>query len=265
MPTATVNGLELAFERAGEGPPLVLVHGLLCDGRAWRPQLAGLAGELTVVAWDEPGAGRSSEPQEPFELADYADALAGLIEGLGLGPAAVAGMSWGGIVAQELYRRRPELVAGLILADTYAGWAGSLTAEACVARLASCLSQSTMPAEEVVEQWMPGLLSARAPDGVIDELASILSGFQPAAFRLAARAAAGADTRDLLGRIEAPTLLLWGEHDARSPLAVGERMRDAIPGARLSVIADAGHMSNLEQPAGFNEEVLEFCRGLAGS
>ena len=79
---------------------------------------------------------------------------------------------------------------------------------------------------------MPSLLSARAPDGMIDELASILSDFRPAGFRLAARAAAAADTRDLLGRIEVPTLLLWGEHDARSPLAVGERMRDAIPGAR---------------------------------
>ncbi len=100
---------------------------------------------------------------------------------------------------------------------------------------------------------------------MIDELASVLSDFRPAAFRLAARAAAAADTRDLLGRIEVPTLLLWGEHDARSPVAVGERMRDAIPGARLSVIADAGHMSNLEQPDRFNEEVLEFCRGLAGS
>ena len=100
---------------------------------------------------------------------------------------------------------------------------------------------------------------------MIDELASILSGFHPAAFRLAVRAAAAADTRDLLGRIEAPTLLLWGEHDARSPLAVGERMRDAIPGARLSVIPGAGHVSNLEQPARFNKEVLEFCRGLAGS
>ena len=265
MPTATVNGLELAFERVGEGPPLVLAHGVLGDSRTWRPQLAGLAGELTVVAWDEPGAGRSSEPQEPFELADYADALAGLIEVLGLGPAAVAGMSWGGIVAQELYRRRPELVAGLILADTYAGWAGSLTTEACAARLASCLSQSTMPAEEVVEQWMPSLLSTGAPAAVADELASILSDFRPAGFRRAASAAAVADTRDLLGRIEVPTLLLWGEHDARSPVAVGERMRDAIPGAQLSVIADAGHVSNLEQPARFNKEVLEFCRGLAGS
>ena len=159
MPSVEVNGLELAYERAGEGPPLLFAHGVLCDSRAWRPQLAGLSDELTVVAWDEPGAGRSVDPPEPFGLTDYADCLAGVIEALGLGPAAVAGLSWGGIVAQELYRRRPKLVAGLILADTYAGWAGSLTAEACAARLASCLGQATMPANEVVEQWMPGLLS----------------------------------------------------------------------------------------------------------
>ncbi len=225
----------------------------------------GLAGALTVVAWDEPGAGRSDEPPERFGLTDFADYLAGMIDVLGLGPAAVAGMSWGGILAQELYRRRPELVAGLILADTYAGWAGSLTADACSTRLESCLSQSTMPAAEVIEGWMPTLLSADAPAAVADELASILVDFRPAGFRRVARAAATADTRDLLGRIEAPTLLLWGEHDARSPLAVGERMRDAIPGARLSVIAGAGHMSNLERPERFNEEVLEFCRGLDGS
>ena len=265
MPSVEVNGLELAYERAGEGPPLVFAHGVLCDSRAWRPQLAGLSDELTVVAWDEPGAGRSVDPPEPFGLTGYADCLAGLIEALGLGPAAVAGLSWGGIVAQELYRRRPELVAGLILADTYAGWAGSLPAEACAARLASCLNQATMPAEDVVEQWMPSLLSARAPAAVADELASILSDFRPAGFRLAARAAAAADTRDLLGRIAAPTLLLWGEHDARSPLAVGERMRDAIPGAELVVIPGCGHVSNLEQPDRFNAAVREFCRRVAGS
>ena len=122
-----------------------------------------------------------------------------------------------------------------------------------------------MPAEDVVEQWMPSLLSAGAPAAVADELASILSDFRPAGFRLAARAAAAADTRDLLGRIAAPTLLLWGEHDARSPLAVGERMRDAIPGAELVVIPGCGHVSNLEQPDRFNAAVREFCRRVAGS
>jgi pimeloyl-ACP methyl ester carboxylesterase len=80
------NGLEIAYERLGKGPPLVFVHGAAEDARAWKPQLAGLAGEFTVVAWDEPGAGRSSDLPERFGLADYADCLAALIEALGLSP-----------------------------------------------------------------------------------------------------------------------------------------------------------------------------------
>ena len=76
MPVVQANGLEIAYERAGEGPPLVLVHGGAVDARMWRPQLAALADEFTVVAWDEPGAGRSSDVPATFVLADYADCLA---------------------------------------------------------------------------------------------------------------------------------------------------------------------------------------------
>src|SRR3979490_403921 len=115
----------MAYECVGEGPPLVLVHGAAEDGRVWRPQLAALADEFTVVAWDEPGAGRSSDVPADFALADYACCLAALIEALALDPAHVAGHSWGGTVIQELYRHHPELVATLILVDTYAGWKGA--------------------------------------------------------------------------------------------------------------------------------------------
>jgi pimeloyl-ACP methyl ester carboxylesterase len=105
------NGLEIAYERVGDGPPLVLVHGGAEDGRVWRPQLAALAGEFTVVAWDEPGAGRSSDVPADFALADYAHCLAAVIDDLALGPAHVAGISWGGTLVQELYRNHPRLVA----------------------------------------------------------------------------------------------------------------------------------------------------------
>jgi pimeloyl-ACP methyl ester carboxylesterase len=101
------DGVGIAYERVGEGPPLVFVHGAGDDSRIWQPQLAGLADEFTVVAWDEPGAGRSSDLLEGFGLAGFADGLARLIETLGLGPAHVAGLSWGGTVVLELYRRHP--------------------------------------------------------------------------------------------------------------------------------------------------------------
>jgi pimeloyl-ACP methyl ester carboxylesterase len=89
-----VNGLAIAYQSAGEGPPLVLVHGAAVDGRMWQPQVADLADEFTVVAWDEPGAGRSSDVPADFGLPDYANCLAALIDAVGLGPAHVAGLSW---------------------------------------------------------------------------------------------------------------------------------------------------------------------------
>ena len=135
MEVVRANGLEIAYERVGEGPPLVLVHGAAVDSRMWRPQLTALADEFTVVAWDEPGAGRSSDVPADFALADYANRLAALIVALDLGPAHVAGLSWGGTVALELYRHHPGLVATLILIDTYAGWKGSLPEQEVRARM----------------------------------------------------------------------------------------------------------------------------------
>ena len=89
MEVVRAYGLEIAYERAGEGPLLVLVHGAAVDSRMWRPQLAALAAEFTVVAWDEPGAGRSSDVPSGFTLADYANCLATLIDTLELGRAHV--------------------------------------------------------------------------------------------------------------------------------------------------------------------------------
>ena len=118
------NGLEIAYERVGDGPPLGFVHGAAEEGRAWRPQVDVLADEFTAVAWDEPGPGYSSDLPPGFGLADYANCLAALIEALGLGPAHVAGISWGGTVALELYRHASGLVGTPVLVDTYAGWKG---------------------------------------------------------------------------------------------------------------------------------------------
>ena len=80
METIEVDGLRIAYERAGAGPPLVLLHGYVGDGpTTWRPQLQGLGDDFTVVAWDAPGAGRSSDPPESFGMAGYAACLAGFV------------------------------------------------------------------------------------------------------------------------------------------------------------------------------------------
>jgi pimeloyl-ACP methyl ester carboxylesterase len=253
------NGLEIAYEHVGEGPPLVLVHGAAVDSRMWRPQLAALADEFTVVAWDEPGAGRSSDVPAHFGLADYAHCLARLIEALALAPAHTAGLSWGGAVLLELYRHRPELVATLILVDTYAGWKGSLSEEEVAARVEGVREMLAVPAKEF-DPTLPGLFAGDPPPEFVPLLEEMAADVRPQSLRVQLFVMAKADQRDLLPRIEVPTLLIWGELDVRSPLTVARQFEQAIPDTKLVVIPGCGHVSPLEAPDRFNEAVREFCR-----
>ena len=252
-------GLDIAYERVGEGPPLVFVHGAAGDGRMWQPQLAALADDFTVVAWDEPGAGRSSDVPADFGLADYADCLAEVIEVLALGPAHVAGLSWGGTLVLELYRRHPGRVATLILADTYAGWKGSLPEEEVQARVAGARQMLAAPTEEF-DPTLPGLFAGDPPADFVALLEEIAAAVRPDTLRIQLSLMAEADQRDLLPRIVVPTLLIWGELDARSPLDVARQFEQAVPDTKLHVIPGVGHVSNLEAPEQFNAAVREFCR-----
>jgi pimeloyl-ACP methyl ester carboxylesterase len=142
MSRAQVNGYSVAYQEAGEGPPLVLLHGFLCDSRCWRRQLEDLSDSFRVVAWDAPGAGSSSDPPAPFTITDWTQCLAQFLDVVGIERAHVLGLSWGGVLAQEFYRYYPDRVLGLILADTYAGWKGSHPEEACNKLLQRCFVES---------------------------------------------------------------------------------------------------------------------------
>ncbi len=258
MEVVRADGLQIAYERVGEGSPLVLAHGAAVDSRMWRPQVAPLAAEFTVVAWDEPGAGRSSDVPADFTLSDYANCLAALIDALDLGPAHVAGLSWGGTVALDLYRHHPELVATLVLVDTYAGWKGSLPAAEVEARVAG-VRQMLAADDHLFDPTLPGLFAGDPPAEFVSLMEAMAADVRPDSMRTALLVMAEADQRDLLPRIAVPTLLIWGELDARSPLSVARQFQEAIPNAKLVVIPGAGHVSNLEQPDLFNAAVREFC------
>lgn len=178
-----VGGLTIAYERRGDGPPLVLVHGGLIDHREWCHQLDELSDEFTVVAWDAPGCGASSDPPEAFRMADYADCLAGLIEGVGLERPHVLGLSWGSTLGLELYRRRRDIPRSLVLTAAYAGWAGSLLPEEVAERLHGFMRQIEHPAREWVREYVPTLLTERAPAGMADELVAIMADSRPAGLR----------------------------------------------------------------------------------
>lgn len=260
MRQVEIRGLSVAYERSGDGPTLVLLHGFASDSRAWGPQLEDLAKDFTVIAWDAPGAGRSSDPPEPFGTGDWVDCLMELLDELSVRQAHVIGLSWGGIVAHEFCRRFPSRTRSLVLAGTYAGWRGSLPGPVAEERLATCLRFSELPASELVSAFLSGMFGSLASDEVRRELAGIMSEFHPAGFRLMSMSSA-LDRRALLGDIRTPTLLIWGEEDARSPVSVAHQFQDSIPDAKLVMIPGAGHVSNLEAPARFDEAIREFCRG----
>jgi pimeloyl-ACP methyl ester carboxylesterase len=258
-----VAGLRIAYERAGDGPPLVLLHGYVGDGRStWRRQLEELSDEFTVVAWDAPGAGRSSDPPESFGLADYADCLAAFVAALGVGRPHVAGLSFGGGLALELYQRYPEIPAKLVLAGAYAGWAGSLPPEVVEQRLQQVLQLAELEPEQLVRDVLPTLFSESAPAELVGEFAASMSAFHPAGLRAMARAFAEADLREVLPRIDQPTLLLYGDEDVRAPLSVADELHVAIPTSKLVVLPGVGHVSSVEAAERFNAEVRAFLRSV---
>jgi pimeloyl-ACP methyl ester carboxylesterase len=253
------GGLEVAYQRVGGGPPLVFVHGAGDDGRIWQPQLAALADEFTVVAWDEPGAGSSSDLPAEFALPEYAHCLAAVVEDVGLGPAHIAGLSWGGTVAQELYRHHPGLVATLILIDTYAGWRGSLSPEEVRARVLGAREMLAAPPGEF-DPTFPGLFAGDPSAELVSLLEEIAADVRPESLARQLSIMAETDQRDVLPQIVVPTLLIWGELDQRSPVSIAHELEEAIPNAELVVIPGAGHLSNLEKPEMINEAIRSFCR-----
>lgn len=236
MDQVTVSGLSVAYELAGKGPAIVLLHGFTHDSRAWQPQLDALSDEFTVIAWDAPGAGRSDDPPGTYGIGDWAGDLLEFLRMLAVERAHLLGLSWGGLLAQEFYRRYPERVTSLILADTYAGWSGSLPAPVPEERLAACIRDSSLPPAEFVDRYLPGMFGQSVAPKTREALGAIMGDFHPAGLRLMAAALAHADTRDLLPTIKAPTLLIWGDKDVRSPMSVAHQMHDAIGDAELVVI-----------------------------
>jgi pimeloyl-ACP methyl ester carboxylesterase len=263
MDHVEAGGIDIAYERAGTGPPLVLLAGYVGDaGATWGAQIDDLSDEFTVVAWDTPGSGRSSDPPESFDLSDYADCLAAFMKALGLGPAHLVGLSFGGGLALEFYRRHPQIPISLVLASAYAGWRGSLTPEVVDQRLQQVLDLADLPPDRFAAAVLPTMFSPSAPDSLVQTYGANIRSFHPVGLRVMARAFARADLRDVLPGLAVPTLLLYGDADVRAPLDVAHGLASAIPDSKLVVLPGVGHVSSVEAPERFNAEVRSFLGSL---
>lgn len=263
MDRVDVDGLRIAYERAGHGPPVALATGFVGDARStWAHQIDALSADFTVLAWDAPGSGRSSDPPESFRVADFADCWASFLEALGFPRAHLVGLSFGGILALSLMERRPELPLSLTLVGAYAGWRGSLSDADVDDRLATCLRVSELPPQEFARAMLPSMFSAAVDESAVEGFAAGVRRVSPAGFRTMATAAADADLRHMLGEVSVPTLVVCGNQDVRAPLHVAERLHEAIPSSRLVVIPGVGHVSPVEAPAEVSRAIGDFLRSV---
>ncbi len=262
MALATVSGTQVHFVEAGSGSPaLVLLHAFPLHAGMWDDQIAAFSAHRRVVAPDLPGFG--STPPLPDSgaptMADFAAVVAGLIEHLGIGPAVVGGLSMGGYVAFALLRERPDLVSGVVLADTRAGADPVEVAERRTAQQAQVADAGTA---DLIEAMLGSLLSdeTRAGRPEVVERARTLMSANPRAGVIAALGAMRGrpDATTELATIAIPALVIVGEHDGPSPPAEARAMADALPDARLEVVEGAGHLSNLEAPGAFNRALDTF-------
>ena len=258
MDHVEVLGLRIAFQRRGSGPALLLLHGGMSDGRVWRGELESMSDAFTVVAWDAPGCGGSSDPPEHFRLPEYAECLEAFMSALGMERAHVLGHSWGSALALELYRRRSKTVKSLVLVAAYAGWAGSLSPDEVAQRLAFAERIAALPPGAFQPASMPGLFSDAMPADQRSELATIMSEVRPAGIRTMAHAIAEADLRDVLPSIDAPTLLIYGDADERASLDIAIKLHTAIPRSTLTVMRGLGHECFLESGEEVDAEVRNF-------
>ncbi len=246
------------FTSLGSGPTVLMLHGISGSHLSFAPQVETFASNgWRAVAWDMPGYGRSA-PIEPYTFKGLAQSCITLIECLKGGDVVLVGHSMGGMVAQEVVARRPDLVNRLVLCGTSAafGSSGSWQREFIAQRTAPLDAGRSMAelAQVLVPQMIgPGSL----PEGV--RLAQhCMSQVNPSTYRRALEALVTFDRRANLSQIHVPTLLLAGEHDRTAPPAVMKKMAQAIAGSTYLELPGIGHLQNLEAPDEFDAAVLNF-------
>ena len=248
-----------AFTTLGGGPTVLMLHGIGGGHLSFAPQVETLAtAGYRAVAWDMPGYGHSA-PIEPYTFKGLAQSCVQLIESLKVESVILVGHSMGGMVAQEVVARRPDLVSRLVLCGTSPAFGkpdGDWQREFIAQRTAPLDAGQTMAdlAQTLVPQMIgPGSL----PEGV--KLATHCMGLVRAAtYRRALECIVTFDRRANLPNITVPTLLVAGEHDRNAPPAVMKKMADAIPRGTFIEMKGIGHLQNLEAPDEFDALLLNF-------
>ena len=267
----TIHGHEVSYRDVGEGPVLLLLHGIAGSSRAWREVMPALAGDYRLIAPDLLGHGESAKPQGDYSLGAYASGIRDFLGVLGVERATIVGQSFGGGVAMQLAYQHPEVCERLVLVDS-----GGLGRE-----VNPILRAATLPlAEYVMPVLFPtfvrdrgdsisrflkdkGIRSGRAAEMWL-AYRSLTETENRKAFVRTIRSVIdpGGQTVSAMDRLylaaAVPTLIVWGEDDPIIPVSHAHAAHEAIPGSRLEVLPGVGHFPHVEDPQRFNEVLRDF-------
>lgn len=249
--------IDIGYESLGSGEPVVFLHAIGLNRNMWRNLAEPLAKAHNVIVCDLRGHGDSSPPEDEWTLEAFAGDLKGLLDHLQLSSCSVVGLSLGGMVAQTFALRYPASVDKLVLSNTTSGQTEE--SRRVLLDRAKIVEEGGMRtvADQTVDRWFTPEFSRQRPE-VLDHVRSELLACSPVSFARATRAIAGLDLWDELESIKAPALITTGEYDPNTTVAVAEKIRERINGARLEAIPNASHMVPFEQPANYAQIIREF-------
>ncbi|HEY5578390.1 MAG TPA: alpha/beta fold hydrolase [Acidimicrobiia bacterium] len=258
MTPIEVDSGPIGWREAGSGPVVVFLHGLGGSRIAWEPQLRDLSDGWRCVAWDMPGYGVSGPFPGEMTWEKASAAVVELLGLLGVNSAHLVGMSLGGMVALNTALMRPDHVRSLILLATSPafGLNGVTTVDGWKAERLAPLSGAVLG--DVAPRILRTVAGPQAPESVIVEASRAMARISPEGFRAAVECLPSHDLRRRLDELHLPCLVMVGDLDRETPPSYAQYLRDHIPGARLAVIAGAGHLVNLEQPHAVNERIRRF-------
>ena len=267
MPEARIGGVGIHYSAVGEGDPLLLIMGFGMPGDAWMVSLPFLQG-YRAIYFDNRGTGRSEAPEGPYTIAQMADDAAGILNHLRIDRAHVYGISMGGMIAQELALRYPRKVRSLVLGCTTCGGEHSTLGEPEV--IATLFEAIQGMAGTDPQTWVDRTLPIMFPrewlaanPGIREALLTLAPLLPPTRPDTAQHAMAGIfgwTTYHRLPSLDAPTLILHGDHDVIIPVQNAYVLKERIPGAHLHIIADAGHGYPAQEPVAVHQRVIDFLR-----
>lgn len=259
---AVVDGVEIAYDLAGRGPAVLLLHAFPLASSMWEPQIEELRGRHQVLRFDVRGFGASAPGAGPLTMERIADDAAGLLDLLGITRVALVGCSMGGYAALAFARRHGDRLAALVLQDTRAEADTEQAQRNREAQAARVLSDGPLALATELLPRLLGETSHRERPHLVRQVRDwILSAPPQAVASALAGLAARPDSLALLPRIGVPALVLVGEEDVITPPAAAEAMASRLADARCTRIPRAGHLANLENPAAVNAALGQFLAG----